>query len=667
MPGASDGNRQDVVINLRVAADPGNAKTFAAIGKDIEALNSRLAATAVTAATQATASMQKYVQDQVRAIETAMQKMVTAVSNGWQSANVANRSGIDKMTADISKAAAAKSGSREGEGAKKEGGPFGQLKEAVQKELWDRTGKGLVETILGESKKKESPTPPAESRGIHGPLAKYITSVVNRKADTAEPASIFSKDIFIEVKRKLEDLGLTSGAVVKRLSALAAPAAAVAGAMALLQWGAVGLGHALGILGPKTDSLIGAFQGLAEATEAAEKSEKKTQQMQAARDAKNELERQMEDETRTAAGLRSEFRDTARNRAVAIGQERPFDKEGLAEARRKVADAEKEIQAQRKRTLTTLKPVDVPDEGAHWWGPKFGQGGYISKFFNWALGNKPEQPLTGGVEAAGPVNLQPKIEALKELRGYQQSIAEAERQRVESLKDQLAQQREQIQLAAKLVEEEKKRFESRKADFGRLSAEDQNRITQIGLSIKAGKKLSEGDARFLDEKGYGRSLTDKFFGSRIGADQIAALTALGENGEPGASAALAEAKRQEQEASKNLTAAIAQQTETWNQLLNTVKQITELEAERAKVKVDLTTPTTNASGDTVPLGQARPKADAPTEAAKTDYQAILNRSADTVARGIEHDIVAAIIEHDKRTREAISRAAARINAAGGGL
>ena len=114
-----------------------------------------------------------------------------------------------------------------------------------------------------------------------------------------------------------------------------------------------------------------------------------------------------------------------------------------------------------------------------------------------------------------------QMAGLERIKAAQQNMLDQDRKRTEELRQQRDRQadlvkgyEQQVEAAKQLVAEEKKRTQSRQADFGRLSRTDRNQLLLVSDRIKSGK-AKEGDYRLLDRFGYGKAKADEFFANRL--------------------------------------------------------------------------------------------------------------------------------------------------------
>ncbi|HEX4069560.1 MAG TPA: hypothetical protein VHX68_00255 [Planctomycetaceae bacterium] len=129
---------------------------------------------------------------------------------------------------------------------------------------------------------------------------------------------------------------------------------------------------------------------------------------------------------------------------------------------------------------------------------------------------------SGGQDTAElPAMKQRELNAYNQAEQAQQKILDLDRKRTEELRQQRDRQadivkgyEQQVEAAKQLVAEEKKRTQSRQADFGRLSRTDRNQLLLASDRIKSGK-AKEGDYRLLDRFGYGKAKADEFFANRL--------------------------------------------------------------------------------------------------------------------------------------------------------
>jgi hypothetical protein len=112
-----------------------------------------------------------------------------------------------------------------------------------------------------------------------------------------------------------------------------------------------------------------------------------------------------------------------------------------------------------------------------------------------------------------------RIAANEHLAETQGRIAQLQKETTRELQSQLDKQREQISLAEKQAGQENARF-------GRLSAADRQAITRIGKKIQQGQAPNEIEMRYLDKKGFGKAVTDKYFADKVTADQQSVLGTL---------------------------------------------------------------------------------------------------------------------------------------------
>lgn len=184
-----------------------------------------------------------------------------------------------------------------------------------------------------------------------------------------------------------------------------------------------------------------------------------------------------------------------------------------------------------------------------------------------------------------------EAEAIGELQGAYERMADAQQSIVEARKEaiQLAQRDveladRQIEQADRRVAQEAKSFKSRQAAFGELTASQQREVRQAAEDQAAGK-LTEKGARTLQRYGFGADATTDFFAKRgqaSGADDV--LGKLGErSGLDEAEAELASARADRKRAEEAATAATAGYTTAVDQLIPTLEKLDEVLIRIARV------------------------------------------------------------------------------------
>jgi hypothetical protein len=177
--------------------------------------------------------------------------------------------------------------------------------------------------------------------------------------------------------------------------------------------------------------------------------------------------------------------------------------------------------------------------------------------------------ITTGVEAG-----------LEDSVNAQQRLAEAEKARVESLKQQqqLRQQglqtaKAELQTAQDALKAEQDRYKSTLARFGALKETEQEQLRRISEKVQGGGQINQEEARFLQQTGIGGGVAESFFAQQgAGQGGNAVLQGLGE----GAGVAAAQGNvSAAQEKVRTAEEELAATTTTLNSAMATLK--TEIE------------------------------------------------------------------------------------------
>lgn len=171
------------------------------------------------------------------------------------------------------------------------------------------------------------------------------------------------------------------------------------------------------------------------------------------------------------------------------------------------------------------------------------------------------------------------LAAYGRVKEAQEHILQTTRETTRQLDAQLISQQQQVVAAKKLVEQEKARFQERKADFAQLSKEDQDRLVGIGNKIGDNKKLTDAEAEFSKKYGYFHAATTEHYAAKVTDQQAQALARGGESGVETAVNALNEAKANEAKIQRAVADSVREERVQTDAIYKTRQRIAELEWE----------------------------------------------------------------------------------------
>ena len=158
----------------------------------------------------------------------------------------------------------------------------------------------------------------------------------------------------------------------------------------------------------------------------------------------------------------------------------------------------------------------------------------------------------------------------------QEQLLEADKRRVQVLREQQKTQQEQVntlkqqlQQAEKLVATERDQYRSTLARLGALTEAERRKAKEIGTKLEQGGELTEAEARFLQSAGIGGQKSDEYFAKKAQADGgDRTLDALGEG-----KSKLAEAEAERDRIARELAEAETNLGETTGSLNDAVQQL----------------------------------------------------------------------------------------------
>jgi hypothetical protein len=208
-----------------------------------------------------------------------------------------------------------------------------------------------------------------------------------------------------------------------------------------------------------------------------------------------------------------------------------------------------------------------------------------------------------------PAHKEARLSAYDHVKEAQERILETTRQTTRELQSQLGTQHQQVAAAQQLVEQEKARFEGRKADFGRLPKEVQDRLVAIAKKVKSGKDISDEESEYSDKYGFFRAATTKHYAGKLRPDQISALQGAGESGVEAAVKAVADAKANEKKIQEALESSVQREKTLTEQILKTRMEIVRVKGENLgeKLKVNTELPNLGSGGETGTLPHQQPQ------------------------------------------------------------
>ena len=262
--------------------------------------------------------------------------------------------------------------------------------------------------------------------------------------------------------------------------------------------------------------------------------------------------------TETRNSLKKDVRDAQRATFVGLGKAEAFDRDDLAKARGDVADANKRW--------------DNPD-------------------------NHNDSTMLGAMQAE-------RIAAYEHVKEAQEHILDATRETTRELQSQLDTQRQQVAQAAKLVEQEKARFEGRKADFAQLPADVQAKLAAIGNKLGKHKPLNDDEAELSKKYGFFRAAVTAHYAGKVNKDYVAALKAGGESGVEAAENAVQEAKAKEAELQKSIKESLQHEKDLYLQIYDTVTKIVQIKGATLPTHLQPKTALPNLGGDQPSSGDA---------------------------------------------------------------
>jgi hypothetical protein len=257
------------------------------------------------------------------------------------------------------------------------------------------------------------------------------------------------------------------------------------------------------------------------------------------------------------------------------------------------------------------------------------------------------------------------LAAYDRVKQAQEGILQTTRETTRELQSQLTSQRQQVAEAAKLVEQEKVRFQGRKADFARLPKDVRDQLAAIGNKIGSGKDLTDAEAELSDKYGFFHAATTKHYAGQVTEEQAGALQRGGESGVEAAVNALKEARQGEQNIQKAVEDSVRHEREQTDAIYKTRQKIAELKWEywfgNTVPKLNTELPNLG-DGSAKQEGQPAASPKQASDAADPQQKASKNEAASqTVAefktaldRLLKNELVPAILS-------LVSRTAARIN------
>jgi hypothetical protein len=183
----------------------------------------------------------------------------------------------------------------------------------------------------------------------------------------------------------------------------------------------------------------------------------------------------------------------------------------------------------------------------------------------------------GSIDQARIPELKEKnLAAYDRVKEAQERILQSTRETTRELDAQLASQRQQVAAAEKLVEQEKARFQGRKAQFAQLPEDVRHRLSDIGRKIGSGKDLTDTEADYAHKYDYFNAAVTKHYAAKINPDEEAALKAGGESGVETAVNAVNEARANEAKIQKAVEASVREERVQTEAIYKTRQQIAEL-------------------------------------------------------------------------------------------